>query len=1033
MFGEYPLSARERVMKRTAAAGPRYSIAAAGFSGATLPARLHRKFSRARARISAARGLRNKQREIAALFGALITRLLSKAGFKRWKPLAARRAISGPRPIAISSIYPTPGNEPGMTAKAGGIVFVSCGEHPPERVSVLMADRHGNLHQPRILAVRLVGISDADRRSAKVDEMTPAKPRKMAQLVAQVPSELFEKGRAVLDVNVATPAGELNFPDVVFESASGIAVDKFAPGNDKVLVSGFVTRRETRSVQLGAFVDGMLAGSGTLPVTNGQFLGYLPIDRRHLDGAAHFLELRELPNLQVLASSYEILPLHITPWTALQGYAQPPLDGTLAPQARHHLHSYRLWLENISDGARLPPLAALHAELLQGFCKRESYPPLEFAFVERPLVSIVIPVHNKFEVTYYCLCALQFAYNETSFEVIVVDDGSSDRTSRIEDIVSGITVIRHLASEGFVQSCNDGAARARGEFVALLNNDTQVTARWLDELVRTCREFENVGLVGSKLVYPDGSLQEAGGIIWKSGNPWNVGRGGNASDPRYNYLRQVDYVSGAVLLLPRDIWQDVGGFSHEFTPAYFEDTDLAMKVRAAGHLVLYVPTSTVYHFEGQSAGTDVGSGMKQFQEINRPKFKRKWSDVFQDYGREGEQPDREKDRNVALRVLFVDNGFPTVDMDAGSYAAFQEIRLFQSLGAKVSFLPRNLAWMDRHTLALQRIGVECLHAPFVTDFVGYLREHASEYDAVFVTGFAIAEQVIPLVRAESKATKIIFNLADLHFLRELREAAAKTPGYSRERAEATRKRELAVVNASDLTFSYSDVELAVLESHVNAGVAVARMPWILESRPRNRRFSDTGNILFLGGFGHPPNASAVKFFAGEVMPLLRDRLPGVMFDIVGAGADRKVPELGSDCVRVRGYVADLASVLEEARVFVAPLLAGAGIKGKVLDTMAAGVPSVLSPIAAEGTGLTDGVNCLMAKTPSEWADQVARLYSDEALWSRISAAAQDRAKSEYSFARGAALFEAALAGIDLYGKRGRGLLYRAARPGRYGY
>jgi len=128
---------------------------------------------------------------------------------------------------------------------------------------------------------------------------------------------------------------------------------------------------------------------------------------------------------------------------------------------------------------------------------------------------------------------LLFAHNEASFEIILVDDGSTDETTKLATFVDGIEILRHEAAQGFVRACNDGAARAQGEFVLLLNNDTQVTARWLDELVATFRNFDRIGLAGPKLVYPDGRLQEAGGIVWRSGNPWKVGHDGSPDDPRY--------------------------------------------------------------------------------------------------------------------------------------------------------------------------------------------------------------------------------------------------------------------------------------------------------------------------------------------------------------------------------------------------------------------------------------------------------------------------------------------------------------------
>jgi GT2 family glycosyltransferase len=856
----------------------------------------------------------------------------------------------------------------------------------------------------------------------------------LTQATLECPTELFEGRRAEADLFVRFGAEQAVVENISMENRPVIEIASFSLDNNSVSFSGRFVGEHPDELKFGIFVDDDLSATGVLDSPDYSFGASVLLDNKHMDGGAHRIDLRRLPELTRLHGSYEILPLHITPWAALQGYARPPLDATLSPAARHHFRSFEAWFEKIQSGAavKVPALASLHAELVNGFKKRKEYPRLEFVAHDAPTVSVVIPVHNKFEVTYLCLCALQFAFNDTSFEVIIVDDGSSDETVDIEKFVGGIRVVKHKTAQGFVNSCNDGAGLARGEFIMFLNNDTEVTARWLDELLSVFRNFDNVGLVGSKLVYPDGRLQEAGGIVWKSGNPWNVGRNGNASDPRYNYLRRVDYLSGAAIMLSRELWKKVGGFSPELAPAYFEDTDLAMKVRDAGYFVIYAPTSTVYHFEGQSAGTSTASGMKRFQEVNRPKFKRKWPHIYGSHGVEGHLPDREKDRNVAFRVLFVDQHFPFVDNDAGSYAAFQEIRLFQSLGAKVTFLPRNLAWMDRHTLALQRIGVECLYAPYVVDFVDYFRNHASEYDVVFVCRYKIAEQVIPLVKMSSPKTKVVLNLADLHFLRELREAAAGSPGYSRERADNTRVEELAVVKSSDLTFSYSDVELAVLESHIANDALTARLPWVVDARKPQRKFADTKNILFLGGFGHPPNELAVRFFASEVMPFVRDKIPDAMFEVVGSGAPETIKEIESDSIKILGYVPDLDKVFASARVFVAPLLAGAGLKGKVLEAISRGVPSVLSSVASEGTGLADGVDCLIAKSAEDWAAAVIRLYTDETLWNEIGDNAIKTAERRYSFAVGAEAFREALSKIEVFGRSDWGLVYKHARPERYG-
>jgi glycosyltransferase involved in cell wall biosynthesis len=328
--------------------------------------------------------------------------------------------------------------------------------------------------------------------------------------------------------------------------------------------------------------------------------------------------------------------------------------------------------------------------------------------------------------------------------------------------------------------------------------------------------------------------------------------------------------------------------------------------------------------------------------------------------------------------------------------------------------------------------VECLYAPYVLNFLEYVRAHAHEYDLVMVTRHKIAEQVVPIVRSSAPGTKIAFNLADLHFLRELREAAAQSPGYSYWAAEETRRSEVAAVMASDLTLSYSDFEIGILESQLPTGTKLARMPWVVDSPGRATPFAETRDILFLGGFGHNPNLKAVRFFAGEVMPLIRERLPTAVFDVIGSGARSMIPELKSDQVRILGYVPDLSEPLDRARVFVAPLFAGAGLKGKVLDAIAHGVPCVLSAIAAEGIGLIDGIDCLIADSKEAWADCVVRLYTTEELWNQISVNAMSLAKTRYSFAEGTAALENALGMIGISARRDWGLPYRHARPDRYG-
>lgn len=746
------------------------------------------------------------------------------------------------------------------------------------------------------------------------------------------------------------------------------------------------------------------------------------------DGRPHLFEVRRSLSGKVLAQYACIGPVSITPWDAVEKYAGMPLPAHLAPLAGLRYKSLAAPDHRIADRQRL---VALHDILLEGFSTpRRAFPVLDFAAVEHPDVSIVIPVHNKFDVTYVCLAAILFAATKASYEVIVVDDGSTDTTIRLPEIAPGVIYVRNEAALGFVGACNAGAAAARGHYIYFLNNDTEPTAYFLDELIFAFENFDGVGLSGSKLIYGDGVLQEAGGIVWNSGDPWNYGRRQNAADPRFTYSRVCDYVSGAAIMIPRALWHEVGGFSQEFMPAYFEDTDLAFKVAAAGKKVVYAPQSIVVHYEGMSNGTDqtASSGLKRYQEINRPKFKRKWAARFAANGKPGDQPDLAKDRGINKRVLFIDHEVPHLDRDAGSYAAIQEIRMFQALGCKITFAPLNMAYLGRHTEFLQRIGVETIYLPFGGSVAAILEQRGPEFDLVYVTRYGVAEQVADAIASHAPQAKLVINVADLHFLRQLRDAAAEGSKEKVADALQTRDAEIAALGRAELVLSYSTIEQAVISSHITHGPKAGIVPWIVDPRPLRKDFAERRDIAFLGGFSHYPNANAVKFFIAEVMPLLRMAVPGIRFLVYGSNLPQDLEKLASGDVVFKGYVRDVSEIFDSCRLFVAPLLSGAGMKGKVLDCIAAGIPCVLSPVAAEGIGLTDGVETLIARTPKEWAEAIAKIYDNEPAWNAMSANVHDLARRSYSFERGVAALQEALATIEFFPQPGNNLCVNSARP-----
>jgi len=642
---------------------------------------------------------------------------------------------------------------------------------------------------------------------------------------------------------------------------------------------------------------------------------------------------------------------------------------------------------------------------------RAAYVPIALATSEAPQVSVVIPVYGKWAFTAQCLRSFVEHPPTVPFEVLVVDDASPDDTLRELREVQGARVVALAKNRGFLGATNAGIEAARGEYVVMLNNDTQITEGWLEALVGTASQ-PGVGLVGSKLVYPDGRLQEAGGIIFANGGGWNYGRLDDPGRERYAFVRDVDYCSGASIIVRRDLLESLGYLDTRFAPAYYEDVDLAFSVREKGLRVVYEPNSVVIHHEGVSHGTDTSSGIKAYQEINRAKLVDKWAHRLTEH-----YPQEEALVQAAARrqdgkgtIVVIDDHVPRPDEDSGSVRMFGMLQSLRRLGWSVIFIPDNGYDGDVWGRRLLAEGIEIFRGPEPVD--QFLFSIRGRVKAVIGSRVTVAWPYIGMVRRVLPGVPFVFDTVDLHHLRERREAELSGDVTAMMRAEQTRGLELGFVQAADVTLVVSPTEVEVLAQEVpDAKVAV--VPNVHERHLEVPGAEGRQGIVFVGSFAHPPNADAVRWFLSDVFPLVRAEVPDARLQIVGRGVPDDVVEMSGEGVDILGWLPTLDDAYAHTRVSIAPLRYGAGIKGKVGEALSHGVPVVMTRIAAEGMGIEHGESGWVADDPLGFAAGVIALVRDDEMWSRMSIAGRKHIDDTLGVARFERLLAEALATVGL--------------------
>jgi GT2 family glycosyltransferase len=624
---------------------------------------------------------------------------------------------------------------------------------------------------------------------------------------------------------------------------------------------------------------------------------------------------------------------------------------------------------------------------------------------KNPTVSIIIPFYNQEKFTWNCLNYLNKNLSEKyPFEIILIDDNSPEAYDF--SLIEGINLIKNSTNLGFLKNINKGITAAKGEYIYILNNDTEVGKYFLEELFFVFENFKNVGAVGSMLLNPDNTLQEAGSVFLKGYDIRQVVRNKKPHDPEVNYIYQVDYCSGCSLLFKRykDDGVTLNLFDETFAPAYFEETDFCFDLKYKQNKnIYYTPFSKVLHYNGVSYNGEKKTSNKESEKrkenlfkVNKEKFANKWNpqiDAIQANNLEERIIEKYNNKSIAFVIKYM----PEHDKDSGSNRLKEIIKGFLNNGYHVTLIVTKICHNDPYINFYQRLGVNVFYNEYRSkdDFIDFVIKTNVNVNLIWFYGPDTFKENYFKFKNILTNTKYIYDMVDIHHLRFLNamEIDSKETSHNLN-YEKYKEIETVFVKNADYVIPISENEKDYMKSFFDIDnlnlISNVHYPKI---KVENLiPFINRKDIIFIGSTHHP-NVNAINFLYNSIMPIVWAKLPEIKVNIVG-NIDQVVKNIDDERFMFHGYVSDVENLFNNAKLMVAPLQIGAGVKGKIGQAFEYYLPVVTTAIGADGMFLVDNQNVLIADEANAFAEKVIQLYNDESIWNKLS---QNSEKSLYPF------------------------------------
>lgn len=627
--------------------------------------------------------------------------------------------------------------------------------------------------------------------------------------------------------------------------------------------------------------------------------------------------------------------------------------------------------------------------------------PLKLPRSESPKVSIVLVFYNQAHLSLLCLQSI--ILHADNVEVVIVDNNSTDETDQLLDLIEGACIVRNEDNRGFVKAVNQAVDLASGEQILLLNNDASLEKDAITIASATLESAEDIGAVGGKILLLDGSLQEAGSLIWRDGSCLGYGRGDDPNKPEYMFRRDVDYCSGAFLLFSKQDFDALGGFDEDFAPAYYEESDFCVRLRKAGKRIVYEPRAVITHFEFASTG-----GMNKASELqqeHRKLFCKKHEEFLtQLFDNQQHSPLEARSPTGVETVLMIDDRVPYPSMGSGYPRSCHIIHELVARPMRVTFYPLQFPhddWLDIYTEI--GVDVEVMLDHGRDRLQQFLEERAGFFDYILVSrdhNMEFFNTAAILEPAIAEKTRVIYDAEALIAPREIMQRRLQGEDISESELNRAIKEEIQKARLADAVIAVSEAEAESFRRIGDKQTVVAGHA--ISAGRGDKGFDARRDMLFVGALreDESPNVDSLLWFIENSLPAIIAAEPDARLIVVGDNTAATLESINQDSVVFMGRQESIEEFYDDCRVFIAPTRFAAGIPHKVHEAAANGIPSVVTPLLAGQLNWHDETELLVAETGEEFTRQCLRLYQDETLWRAVQdggSAAVARDCSEQGF------------------------------------